>query len=102
MKIYLVIHVSNLKPYHPNMENSSCNQPIRPKVILIKLEKKVVEKILVERELIMRGCRRREFLVEWRDLGDEEISQEKEDDLSKFKKLIEAFQVAESMRMSTN
>ena len=63
MKIYPVIHVSNLKPYHLDMEDPSHNQPTKLEVNLRKLEKKVAEEILAKRELILSGRQRKEFLV---------------------------------------
>ena len=53
-------------------------------------------------EVIVRGRRRKEFLVKWRGLGDEETSWEKGYDLAEFQELIEAFQAAESTRTSTD
>ena len=102
MKIHLVIHVSNLKPYHLDIEDPSHNQPTRPKVNLSRLEKKVVDDILAEREFITRGCQIKEFLMKWRGLRDEETNWEKENDLLEFKEFIEAFQAVESMRTWTN
>ena len=84
------------------MEDPTYNQLISLEVNLIKLKKNVVEDILVKRELIMRGHQRKEFLMKWRGLRDEETSWEKEDDLSKFKELIKAFHVIDSRRMLTN
>ena len=76
MKIHPVIHFGNLKPYHPDMEDPSRNQPTKPKVNLRRLEKKVTE-ILAERELIVSRHRRKEVLVKWRGLGDKKTSWEK-------------------------
>ena len=102
IKIHPVIHVSNLKLYHPDMEDPSRNQPTRPEVNLRRPERKVAEEILAEREVTVRGRRRKEFLVKWRGLGDEETSWEKEGDISNFTELIKTFQTAESTRTSTN
>ena len=84
------------------MEDPSRNQPTRPEVNLCRPEKKVAEEILAEREVTVRGRRRKEFLVKWRGLGDEETSWEKEGDILEFKKLIETFQAVEFIRTSTN
>ena len=66
MKVHLVIYVSNLKLYHPDIEDPTGNQPTRPKVNLNRPKKKVAEEILAEREIIVRGHRRKEFLIKWR------------------------------------
>ena len=84
------------------MEDPTRNQPTRPEVDLSRPEKKVAEEILAEREVIVRGRRRKEFFVNWRALGDEETSWEKGDDLAEFQEQIEAFQAAESTRTSTD
>ncbi|KAJ7943087.1 Retrotransposon protein, putative, Ty3-gypsy subclass [Quillaja saponaria] len=102
MKIHPVIHVSNLKPYHPDPEDPARNQSTRPAVNLKKPPSKVAEEILAERRVIIRRHPRLEFLVKWKGLGDEETSWEKAEDLSEFQQKIEDFQAAESTRTSTN
>ncbi|KAJ7975820.1 Retrotransposon protein, putative, Ty3-gypsy subclass [Quillaja saponaria] len=102
MKIHPVIHVSNLKLYHPDPKDPARNQSTRPAVNLKKPPSRVAEEILAERRVIIRRRPRLEFLVKWKGLGDEETSWEKAEDLSKFQQKIEDFQVAESTRTSTN
>ncbi|KAJ7947141.1 Retrotransposon protein, putative, Ty3-gypsy subclass [Quillaja saponaria] len=102
MKIHPVIHVSNLKPYHPDPEDPARNQSTRPAVNLKKPPSRVAEEILAERRVIIRRRPRLEFLVKWKGLGDEETSLEKAEDLSEFQHKIEDFQAAESTRTSTN
>ncbi|KAJ7968029.1 Retrotransposon protein, putative, Ty3-gypsy subclass [Quillaja saponaria] len=102
MKIHPVIHVSNLKPYHPDPEDPARNQSTRPAVNLKKPPSRVAEEILAERRVIIRRRPRLEFLVKWKGLGDEETSWEKAEDLSEFQQKIEDFQAAESTRTSTN
>ncbi|KAJ7974913.1 Ty3/gypsy retrotransposon protein [Quillaja saponaria] len=102
MKIHPVIHVSNLKPYHPDPEDPARNQSTRPAVNLKKPPSRVAEEILAERRVIIRRHPRLEFLVKWKGLGDEETSWEKAEDLSEFQQKIEDFQAAESTRTSTN
>ncbi|TYK28654.1 reverse transcriptase [Cucumis melo var. makuwa] len=50
MKIYPVIHVSNLKPYHQDTEDLQRNIVTRPIIDLSQKEDKDVEEILTERE----------------------------------------------------
>ncbi|KAJ7951827.1 Disease resistance protein [Quillaja saponaria] len=52
MKIHPVIHVSNLKPYHPDPEDPARNQSTRPAVNLKKPLSRVAEEILAERREI--------------------------------------------------
>ena len=49
MKIYPVIHVSNLKPYHQDLEDMQQNVILRPIINLSQKEGKDVEEILAER-----------------------------------------------------
>ncbi|KAJ7944105.1 Retrotransposon protein, putative, Ty3-gypsy subclass [Quillaja saponaria] len=102
MKIHPVIHVSNLKPYHPDPEDPARNQSTRPAVNLKKPPSRVAKEILAERRVIIRRRPRLEFLVKWKGLGDEETSWEKAEDLSEFQQKIEDFQAAKSTRTSTN
>ena len=91
IKVHPMIHVSNLKAYHLNNEDPSCNQPTRPEVNLNQPKNKAAEEILPKKELIVRRYKRQELLVKWKGLGDEETNKEKEEDLSEFKELIKAF-----------
>ncbi|KAA0060750.1 reverse transcriptase [Cucumis melo var. makuwa] len=83
MKIYPVIHVSNLKPYHQDTEDLQRNIVTRPIIDLSQKEDKDVEEILVER--VRRGRRptRRihEYLVKWKNLPMEETNWERVEDL---------------------
>lgn len=49
MKIHLVIHVSNLKPYHPDPDDDSRNKSFKPPVTMSNLVDKEVKEILAER-----------------------------------------------------
>ncbi|TYK01597.1 reverse transcriptase [Cucumis melo var. makuwa] len=83
MKIYPVIHVSNLKSYHQDTEDLQRNIVTRPIIDLSQKEDKDVEEILAER--VRRGRRptRRihEYLVKWKNLPVEETSWERVEDL---------------------
>ena len=84
MRIYPVIHVSNLKPYHPYNKNHQHNQVTRPLVVMKDSSKKEVEEILVERTRHIGKPKHnlQEFLFKWKELPEEEISWERADDLN--------------------
>ncbi|KAA0046930.1 reverse transcriptase [Cucumis melo var. makuwa] len=103
MKIYPVIHVSNLKPYHQNTEDLQRNVVARPIIDLSQKEYKDVEEILAER--VRRGRRptRRihEYLIKWKNLPVEETSWERVEDLEAWKQKIEDFKLRQLTGMST-
>lgn len=76
MKIYPVIHVSNLRPYHQDAEDLQQNVVIRLIINLNRQKDKDVEGILTERETKDRRLTRRihEYLVKWTDLPVENNS----------------------------
>ena len=80
MKIHPIIHVNNLKLYHPNTEDPIHNKQTRLDVNHSRPKKKVEEEILVERKVIMKKCQTKEFLMKWKGLGDKEANKKKEDD----------------------
>ena len=73
-----------MKLYHLDKEDPTRNQSTRPEVDLNRLVKKKTEEILAEREVIVRGHRRGEFLVKWMGLGDKETSWEKGEELAEY------------------
>ncbi|KAA0053608.1 reverse transcriptase [Cucumis melo var. makuwa] len=103
MKIYPVIHVSNLKPYHQDAEDLQRNIVTRPIIDLSQKEDKDVKEILVEQ--VRRGRRptRRihEYLVKWKNLPVEETSWERVKDLEVWKQKIEDFKLHQLMGTST-
>ncbi|KAA0063945.1 reverse transcriptase [Cucumis melo var. makuwa] len=103
MKIYPVIHVSNLKPYHQDTEDLQRNIVTRPIIDLSQKEDKDVEEILAER--VRRGRRpaRRihEYLVKWKNLPVEETSWERVEDLEAWKQKIEDFKLRQLTGTST-
>lgn len=76
MKIHPVIHISNLKPFHPDSDDKSRNKSFRPLVMMSNPVDKEVEKILAERTCWVGNPRRnvQEFLVKWKGLPNAEIS----------------------------
>ena len=83
MEIHLVIHVSNLKPYHWDAIDMQRNFIARPTINLSQKEDKNVEEILAE--WIRKGQRptRRihKYLVKWKNLPVEETSWECVEDI---------------------
>jgi len=103
MKIYPVIHVSNLKPYHPDPNDDSRNATVRPDIDLKHTCEKEVEEILADRvRKVGRPVRRvLEFLVKWRNLPAEETSWERLEDLEAWKPKIEEFKLRQSTETSS-
>ena len=65
MRIHPVIHVSNLKPYHPDNDDQQGNQVTWPSVMMKDSSTKEVEEILAERTRRIGKPKRnlQEFLV---------------------------------------
>ncbi|TYK22323.1 uncharacterized protein E5676_scaffold1428G00330 [Cucumis melo var. makuwa] len=91
MKIYPVIHVSNLKSYHQDTEDLQRNIVTHPIIDLSQKEDKDVKEILAKR--VRRGRRpaRRihEYLVKWKNLPVEETSWERVENLEAWRQKIE-------------
>ena len=105
MRIYPVIHVSNLKPYHPDDDDQQRNQVTRSLVTMKDSSKKEVEEILVERtrRIGKPKCNLQEFLVKWKGLPEEEISWERADDLkTAAPQIVEFEEMRRLTGMSTN
>ena len=83
MKIHHVIHVSNLKPYHEYPADPTRNQPTRGLVRANKQSSKEPKEILAKKEVVVSEQCRMEYLVKWKNLGDDETSQERANDLKK-------------------
>jgi len=83
IQIHPVIHVSNLKPYHPDPDDDRRNTTIRPGIDLKQKDVKEAEEILAERvRKVGRPVRTvQEFLVKWKNLPTEERSWERAEDL---------------------
>ncbi|KAF7117266.1 hypothetical protein RHSIM_RhsimMtG0001900 (mitochondrion) [Rhododendron simsii] len=90
LKVHPVFHVSLLKPYNPDKEDPSRNESQR-QPITVKAGKKSVECILADRVKKVSRKQQRQYLVKWKGLGDDEISWEREADLTAFKEEIEAY-----------
>ncbi|GMP96988.1 hypothetical protein CsSME_00045408 [Camellia sinensis var. sinensis] len=99
LKVHPVFHVSYLKPYYPDKEDPTRNEQKR-QTITAKAGKRSIESILADRVKMVSKKQQRQYLVKWKGLGDEEISWEREADLSAFQDEIEAYW-AKSSRAST-
>uniref|UniRef100_A0A803QVK0 Reverse transcriptase n=1 Tax=Cannabis sativa TaxID=3483 RepID=A0A803QVK0_CANSA len=88
MKIHPVLHVSNLKPYHEDPEDPARNQSTRDDISIQRRSSREPEEILAERTVRVKK-RRKEYLVKWKGLADDEISWEKAEDLQQFIQKIE-------------
>ena len=103
MKIYPVIHVSNLKPYHQDTEDLQRNVITCPIIDLSQKKDKDVEEILAGR--VRRGRRptRRihEYLVKWKNLYVEETSWERVKNLEAWIHKIEEFKLRQLTGVST-
>ena len=100
IKVHLVFHVSNLRPYHPDPEDPARNHPKRAEIPESTRTKnknpRQIEEILADRIVTANRKRRREFLVKWKGRAEEETSWEKVEDLGDCEKAIEDFEAVKS------
>ena len=104
MKIHPIIHVSNLKPYHPNPDDNQRNVITRPTIDLKQTNSKEIEEILVNKvRKIGRPVRRiYECLVKWKNLPTKETGWERAEDLDSAPTHIARFENSQLIEMSTN
>ncbi|KAM6582485.1 hypothetical protein CsatB_009487 [Cannabis sativa] len=77
MTIHPVLHVSNLKPYHEDPEYPTCNQCTRDDIGIQRHNNREPE----ERTIHVKRKKRKEYMIKWKGLTDDEISREKATDL---------------------
>ncbi|KAF7807858.1 Transposon Ty3-I Gag-Pol polyprotein [Senna tora] len=93
LEMHPVFHVSLLKPYHKDMEDSSQDETRRAQTAITEVPERDVEEILAHRIVPRRGSHSSyvEYLVKWKGAPDSEASWEHELTLWNFKDLIEAY-----------
>ncbi|XP_021802437.1 uncharacterized protein LOC110746516 [Prunus avium] len=92
-KIHPVFHVSNLKPYHPDLEEPSRGESQQALPLMVTSFDREVECIMDKREVQSKGVPRYfEYFVKWKGLPESEGNWEKEESLWQYKDKIEAFE----------
>ena len=104
MKIHSVIHVSNLKPYHPDPDDNQQNVITRPSIDLKQRDTKEIEEILADKvRKIGRPVRKiLEFLVKWKNLPMLETNWKCAEDLDFAATHIVRFESSRLIETSTN
>ena len=104
VKIHPVIHVSNLKSYHPDPVDNQRNVIIRSSIDLKQRDTKEIDEILADRfrKIGRPVWRIREFLVKWKNLPMEETSWERTEDLDSAATHIAMFENGRLTETSTN
>ncbi|KAK9740067.1 hypothetical protein RND81_03G008800 [Saponaria officinalis] len=87
LKIHPVFHVSRLKAYHADKEDTSRGESRRAPTAMITSFDKRIDEILTDRG----RPPNREFLIKWLGLPESETTWEKEADLWQFEKMIEEY-----------
>ncbi|KAL4572161.1 hypothetical protein LXL04_018930 [Taraxacum kok-saghyz] len=92
LKIHPVFHVSLLKSYNRDLEDTSRNESHRAPVANIVSFEKEVEEILSDRVMHKRGTPKwTEYYVKWKGLPDSESTWEREQDLWQFRDKIDDY-----------
>ena len=92
LKIYLVFHVSLLRPYHRDTEDPSRGESRRVPTAVVIMFDKDVDYIIADRVVSRRGLPPyREYLLKWKNLPESEATWELGDDLWQFAEHIQKF-----------
>ncbi|XP_016205577.1 uncharacterized protein LOC107645933 [Arachis ipaensis] len=101
MKIHLVFHVSMLKPYHEDQDESSRGNSSRALFVVIRSFDKKIEEILANRVVRRRGVPPSiQYLIKWKGLPITEASWEAREDLWQFQDYLECYHEQNVTRMS--
>ena len=101
LKIHLVFHVSNLKPYQEDKEDPGRGISTRAPTAVVTSYDKEVDYIMVDRVLRKNNFQPyKEYLVKWKRLPESEASWEPENTLWQFQKQIEQFRAERVTRTS--
>lgn len=99
LKIHPVFHVSMLKPYFPDLEDTSRGDSYRAPPIVTSFDKEIDE-VLAKRIERRRGVQpSTQYLIKWKGLPETEATWETKEDLWQFRNLLQQFEL---MRASTN
>ncbi|CAN1862457.1 hypothetical protein LINPERHAP1_LOCUS43946 [Linum perenne] len=102
LEIHLVFHVSQLKPYHNDMEHPRRKESRRAPTLVTTAHEREVDTIFAHRVIPRRGVHPsyKQYLVTWKGLPDCEASWEDQLTLCQYKDLIQAFHEDATMRTS--
>ncbi|XP_073151819.1 uncharacterized protein [Henckelia pumila] len=94
LKIHSVFHVSMLKPYYPDEEDTSRGDSHRAPPVVTNSFDKDVEEVHSKRIERRRGVQPRiQYLIKWKGLPESEATWETKHDLWQFKELLYQFEV---------
>ncbi|PKI42826.1 hypothetical protein CRG98_036805, partial [Punica granatum] len=101
LKLHPVFHVSMLKPFQEDKQDPSRAESSRAPIGAKAAYDQNVEQILADRVVRKRWCKlKREYLIKWKGLPENEASWEPAEDLWQFTKQIEAFYAEDATRVS--
>ncbi|XP_073138481.1 uncharacterized protein [Henckelia pumila] len=93
LKIHPVFHVSMLKPYYPDEEDTSRGDSHRAPPVVTTSFDKDVEEVLAKRIERRRGVQpSTQYLIKWKGFPESEATWETKHDLWQFKELLHQFE----------
>ncbi|XP_016206384.1 uncharacterized protein LOC107646734 [Arachis ipaensis] len=103
MKIHPVFHVSMLKPYHEEQDESSKGDSSRAPLVVIRSFDKEIEETLANRVVRQRGVPPSiQYLIKWEGLPITEASWKARENLWQFQEHLERYHEQNAMRTSAH